>query len=156
VNPKKHTYSACWLLSARHHYTFRPHSVFICCAWISEPTAIISLYRVNWLGFITETEYVYCAVRTALLLFLIKIPFVRRLLNHSLFNIYSILLQDGRVDTLAWSLWSFGPLNPGRKTSEIHWASSLVSPALALMDEARRKCDYRLESIASSSSLVDC
>ena len=26
-------------------------------------TAIISLYSINWLVFITETEYVYCAVR---------------------------------------------------------------------------------------------
>jgi hypothetical protein len=31
--------------------------------WISEQTAIISLYSINWLVFITETEYVYCAVR---------------------------------------------------------------------------------------------
>jgi hypothetical protein len=31
--------------------------------WISEQTAIISLYRINWLICITETEYVYCAVR---------------------------------------------------------------------------------------------
>ena len=27
-------------------------------------TAIISLYNINWLVFITETECVYCAVRT--------------------------------------------------------------------------------------------
>jgi hypothetical protein len=33
--------------------------------WISEQTAIISLYSINWLVFITETECVYCAVRTA-------------------------------------------------------------------------------------------
>jgi len=32
--------------------------------WISEQTAIISLYNINWLVFITETESVYCAVRT--------------------------------------------------------------------------------------------
>jgi len=31
--------------------------------WISEQTAIISLYSINWLVFITETESVYCAVR---------------------------------------------------------------------------------------------
>jgi hypothetical protein len=30
---------------------------------ISEQTAIISLYSINWLVFITETECVYCAVR---------------------------------------------------------------------------------------------
>jgi hypothetical protein len=43
--------------------TFCPHSAFMCFVWISEQTAIISIY-INWLVFITETEYVYCAVRT--------------------------------------------------------------------------------------------
>jgi hypothetical protein len=71
-----------------------PHSLFMCFVWIWEQTAIISIYsinplnaqlnpichlsallgahiilhvsriRVNWLAFITETECVYCAVRT--------------------------------------------------------------------------------------------
>jgi hypothetical protein len=40
------------------------HSVFMCFVWISEQTAIISLYSINWLVFITETACVYCAVRT--------------------------------------------------------------------------------------------
>jgi hypothetical protein len=44
--------------------TFCPHSVFMCLVWISEQTAIISLYSINGLVFITETECVYCAVRT--------------------------------------------------------------------------------------------
>ena len=44
-----------------------PHSVFMCFMWIWEQTAIIPLYRVNWLGFITVTECVYCAVRTGYL-----------------------------------------------------------------------------------------
>ena len=44
--------------------TFCPHTVFMCFVWISEQTAIISLYNINWLVFITETESVYCAVRT--------------------------------------------------------------------------------------------
>jgi hypothetical protein len=44
--------------------TFCPHSVFMCFVWIWEQTAIISLYNTNWLVFITETECVYCAVRT--------------------------------------------------------------------------------------------
>ena len=46
--------------------TFCPHSVFMCFVWIWEQTAIISLYSINWLVYITETESVYCAVRTAL------------------------------------------------------------------------------------------
>jgi len=45
-----------------------PHTaVFMCFVWISEQTAIISLYNINWLVFITETQCVYCAVRTGYL-----------------------------------------------------------------------------------------
>ena len=47
--------------------TFCPHSAFMCFVWISEQTAIISLYNINWLVFITERQYVYCAVRTVYL-----------------------------------------------------------------------------------------
>jgi len=36
----------------------------MCFVWISEQTAIISLYSINWLVCITERECVYCAVRT--------------------------------------------------------------------------------------------
>jgi hypothetical protein len=36
----------------------------MCFVWIWEQTAIISLYSINWLVFVTETECVYCAVRT--------------------------------------------------------------------------------------------
>jgi len=38
--------------------------VFMCFVWISEQTAIISLYNINWLVFITDEECVYCAVRS--------------------------------------------------------------------------------------------
>ena len=43
---------------------FCPHSVFMCFVWISEQTAIIPLYNINWLVFITQTQCVYFAVRT--------------------------------------------------------------------------------------------
>ena len=36
----------------------------MCFVRISEQTAIISLYGLNWSVFITEKECVYCAVRT--------------------------------------------------------------------------------------------
>jgi hypothetical protein len=39
-----------------HNSTFCPRSVFMCFVWISEQTAIISLYSINWLVCITETE----------------------------------------------------------------------------------------------------
>jgi hypothetical protein len=44
--------------------TFCPHGAFMCFLWIWEQTAIIYVYNINWLVFITETECVYCAVRT--------------------------------------------------------------------------------------------
>jgi hypothetical protein len=43
---------------------FCPHSVFMCFVWISEQTAIISIYSINRLVSITETQRVYGAVRT--------------------------------------------------------------------------------------------
>ena len=52
--------------------TFRPHSVFTCFVWIWEQIAIISLYSINWLVFITETECVYCAVRTGSLYIILR------------------------------------------------------------------------------------
>jgi hypothetical protein len=47
--------------------TFCPLSVFMCFVWISVQTAIISLCSNNWLVCITETESIYCAVRTGFL-----------------------------------------------------------------------------------------
>jgi hypothetical protein len=44
--------------------TFCPHSAFMCFVWIWEQTAIISLYSIDWLVFIIETECVYCALRS--------------------------------------------------------------------------------------------
>ena len=41
-----------------------PQCVFMYFVWIWEQTVIISLYNINWQVFITETECVYCAVRT--------------------------------------------------------------------------------------------
>ena len=49
-------------------------AVFMCFVWISEQTAIISLYSINWLVFVTETESVYCAVRTGFLNIMQVIP----------------------------------------------------------------------------------
>jgi len=46
------------------HSTVCTHSVFMCFVWIWEQTATISLYNIKWLVFITETECVYCAVRS--------------------------------------------------------------------------------------------
>ena len=74
-----------WLLTVKAHWSlyvpprwtlrhcaFCPHSVFVCFVWIWEQTAIISLYSINWLVFITETECVYCAVRTGSLYIILR------------------------------------------------------------------------------------
>jgi hypothetical protein len=60
-----------WLLYLPTGLTFRgctvwPQSEFMCRMWMSEQTAIISLYSINWRVPITKTESVYCAVRTGL------------------------------------------------------------------------------------------
>jgi hypothetical protein len=44
--------------------TFCPHIVCVCFVWVWEQTAIISLYSIDWLVFITEIECVYCVVRS--------------------------------------------------------------------------------------------
>jgi hypothetical protein len=54
-----------WSVFTGRYGTFCPHSVFMCFVWIWEQTAIISQYNINWLVFITETECVYWAVRSA-------------------------------------------------------------------------------------------
>ena len=53
----------CLLYYKSANFRFCPHSVFMCFVWIWEQTAIISLYSINWLVCVTETECVYCAVR---------------------------------------------------------------------------------------------
>jgi hypothetical protein len=47
-----------------YNSTFCTHSVFMCFVSIWEQTAIVSLYNIDWLICVTETECVYCAVRT--------------------------------------------------------------------------------------------
>jgi hypothetical protein len=53
--------------------TFCSHSVFMCFVWIWEQTAIISLYSINWLVFVTEAQGVYCAVRAEFLTTTLKL-----------------------------------------------------------------------------------
>ena len=55
-----------------HNSTLCTNSVFVCFVWISEQTAIVSLNSNNWLVFITETECVYCAVRTGSLYIILR------------------------------------------------------------------------------------
>jgi hypothetical protein len=55
--------------------TFYPHGVFMCFMWISEQTAIISLYSIVCRVCITETECVYCALRACISLYIIQVNF---------------------------------------------------------------------------------
>jgi hypothetical protein len=61
LNPKSY-----FMYQQLKHSEFRcsAHNAFMCFAWISEQTVIISLYSINWSVFITEAESVYSAVRT--------------------------------------------------------------------------------------------
>jgi len=61
-------------LNTKKNSTFWPHSAFMCFVRISESTAIISLYSINWLVFIAEMECVYCAVQTEYL-YIIQVYF---------------------------------------------------------------------------------
>ena len=70
--------------------TFCPHSVFVCSVWIWEQTAIISLYSFNWLVCVTETECVYCAVRTGSLYIIQVMCFVWIWEQTAIISLYSI------------------------------------------------------------------
>ena len=65
-----------YLLPVWHSTTLRSAhtAVSICFVWIWEQTAIISLYSIDWLVCVTETECVYCAVRTGSL-YIIQVNF---------------------------------------------------------------------------------
>jgi len=58
--------------------------------WIWEQIAIISIYSINWLVCITETESVYCAVRTASLYIIQVMCFVWIWEQVAIISLYSI------------------------------------------------------------------
>ena len=62
----------------------------ICFVWIWEQTAIISLYSINWLVCITETESVYCAVGTGSLYIIQIMCFVWIWVQTAIISLYSI------------------------------------------------------------------
>ena len=57
-------------------FSVLPTQCIMCFVWILEQTTIISLYSINWLVCITETESVYCAARTGYLYIIQVICFV--------------------------------------------------------------------------------
>ena len=62
----------------------------MCFVWISEQTAIISLYNINWLVCVTERECVYYAVRTGSLN---AIQSLKRQIHYADLLAYKILFE---------------------------------------------------------------
>ena len=105
--------------------TFCPHSVFMCFVWIWEQTAIISLYSINWLVFITETECVYCAVRTGSLYIILR----------SVHTVYLSLLPCMWIweQTAIISLYSFNWLVFITETESVYCAVRTGSLCIILL-----------------------
>jgi len=76
-----------------------PHSVFMCFVWILEQTAIISLYNINWLVCITETESVYCEVRAE------SLYTILRSAPHSVFMCFVWILEQTAIISLYNIKW---------------------------------------------------
>ena len=103
--------------------TFCPHSVFMCFVWIWEQTAIISLYNINWLVFITETECVYCAVRTGSLYTASLTVSNSTFCPHSVFMCFVWIWEQ----TAVISLYSINWLVFITATECVYWAVRTVS-----------------------------
>jgi hypothetical protein len=69
----------------------------MCFVWIWEQTAIISLYSINWLVFITDTVCVYCAVRTGYLYIIQANLSVYRIKPRYIFSYTLFLLTPRRL-----------------------------------------------------------
>jgi hypothetical protein len=54
---------ACTNFDIKSFYILPTQCICLCFVWNPERTPIISLYSIEWLVFITETECVYCVVR---------------------------------------------------------------------------------------------
>ena len=81
-----------YVLPTQCDYVYLFYSIIIIFLWISEQTAIISLYNINWLVFITETECVYCAVRTGYVVTVVTICTASLTFNNSTFCPHSVFM----------------------------------------------------------------
>ena len=76
--------------------------------WIWEQTAIISRHSINWLVFKTETECVYCAVRTAHFTWGSTWPYstlflAQRVATCCSFSFTALNFLPSKVDTTSWA-----------------------------------------------------
>ena len=128
----------------------------MCFVWIWEQTAIISLYSINWMVFVTETGSVYCAVRTGYLNRLqVKLGIYKSLIScgYVLFSCYNCRNQHVWLKIRhIWSLVSFqrGSRQLWRASSEM----SCDNTALVFSrDVAKRDFFFlRFPGFARSSS----
>ena len=81
----------------------------MCFVWISEQTAIISPYNINWLVFITETESVYCAVRPGYLS--CYWPATAKCCTKLLYLIYILVLNQLDAQNLFYNKFYYTPLH---------------------------------------------
>ena len=77
---------------------FCPHSVFVCFVWVWEQTAIISLYSINWLVCITETE---CLLRGTDWIFIYNSTFC----PHSVFMCFMWISEQTAIISLYSINW---------------------------------------------------
>ena len=76
-----------------YNSTFCPHSVFMCFVWIWEQTAIISVYSINLLVFINETE---CLLRGTDWVFIYNSTFC----PHSVFMCFVLIWEQTAIISL--------------------------------------------------------
>ena len=108
---------------------------FICFLWISEQTAIISLYSTDWLVFVTETKCVYCEVRTKFNILIFNWQ------CHGSGGQSSASHHEGQVSIPSQSTWDFGGtvvLKSFFLSIENMRPDRLWGPPSALFDRQRR------------------
>jgi len=81
-----------------YNSTFCPHGVFMSFVWICEQTAIISLYSINWLVIITETE---CLLRGTDWIFIYNFTFC----PHSVFMSFVWIWEQTAIISLYSINW---------------------------------------------------
>jgi hypothetical protein len=122
----------------------------MCFAWILGRTAIISLYCINWLLFITETKCVYCAVRAGSL-YIIHV-------HLSLYNV-SAIFTIIRLLLCFWYNLIYGEWIPTFKICYSHTIQPVtvfnVSPfRFTCFDNWKRPRNFRLIRKIAKSDLV--
>jgi hypothetical protein len=90
--------------------TFAPHSVFMSFVWIWEQTSIISVFSTHCRYFITETECVYFAVRSAHTVYLCVLCGSEN--KQRLFHCTALTLRGGGLSVPVGqeTLWALEPL----------------------------------------------